>query len=277
MRVIEKNLEGNEDECETLGHKQILSDGRSRAFTLIELLVVITIIVLLASMLIPAATGVISSARATVAAGALRDMANATINWSVDHGNRIPSPIYPGGETQPFPQNAITTGTGLWCDGVIFKLLYPETDPTSPPPSRASEGGHLVDTEFESKASIKASPEDMNWYHHTYAMNKNLIYDELSASSGDPWLTEKSISNIKFLTSAMIYMDAPVNVIDASMLSGDSEGSILGMATARYRNKFVLVAFLDGHVQRMSTKEILGLSGRDKTRFWQGVDPDRAK
>ncbi|MFK5922247.1 MAG: type II secretion system protein [Verrucomicrobiota bacterium] len=269
MTVLDKNLGGNE--------RNLRSLSRDSAFTLIELLIVISIIVLLASMVIPAATGVISSARATVAAGALRDITNATINWSVDNSNRIPSPIYPGGESEPFPDNAITTGTGLWCDGVIFKLLYPETDPTSPPPSRATEGGHLVDTQFESKASIKSDSENTNWYNHSYAMNKNLVYDELSASSSDPWLTEKSITNIKFLPSAMIYMDASVNVIDASMINGDGEGSLLGEAAARYRNKFLLVAFLDGHVQRMSTKEILGMTGRDKTRFWQGVDPDRAK
>ncbi len=252
----------------------VRSNG-SAAFTLIELLVVITIIVLLASMLIPATTSVIDSARATTAAAALRDITNSTINWSVDHGNRIPSPIYPGGEEEPFPENAITTDTGLWCDGVIFKLLYSDTDPKDPPPSRATEGGHLVDTVFESKASVKVDSEDSNWYHHTYAMNKNLVYDEMSKNSSDPWLTEKSMTNIKYLTNAMIYMDFTENVIDASMVSGgDTEDSPLGKAAARYRGKYLLVAFLDGHVVRMNPKEVpTDTSTREGSRFWRGVDP----
>lgn len=273
MRLIHRYREGNERDF------NVRCKGASsfKAFTLIELLIVVTIIVLLASMMIPAATGVISSARATTAAGGLHEMVVSTITWSADHGNRIPSPIYPGGEDKPFPDNAITTGTGLWCDGVIFKLLYPGTDPADPPPSRASEGGHLIDTLFESKASVKATPDDTDWYHHTYAMNKNLVYDELSKNSSDPWLTEKSLSNIKFLTNAMIYMDASVNVIDASMVEGgDSEESLLGEAAARYRNKFLLVAFLDGHVLRMQPKDIpTNTNSREGSRFWLGTDPKR--
>ncbi len=273
MRLIQRYREGNERDANV--HCKVVAS--LKAFTLVELLIVITIIALLASMMIPAATGVISSARATTAAGGLHEMVVATITWSADNGNRIPSPIYPGGEEQPFPTDAITTGTGLWCDGVIFKLLYPGTDPSNPPPSRASEGGHMVDTLFESKASVKATPDDTNWYRHSYAMNKNLAYDELSNSSSDPWLTEKSLSNIKFLTNAMIYMDASVNVIDASMVGGgNSEGSLLGNAAARYRGKFLLVAFLDGHVLRMHPNEIpADTNSREGSRFWLGTDPRR--
>lgn len=271
MRLIHRYREGNERDF------NVDCKGASsfKAFTLIELLIVVTIIALLATMMIPAATGVMSSARATTAAGGMHEMVVATITWSVDNGNRIPSPLYPGGEEAPFPENAFTTDTGLWCDGVIFKLLYPETDPANPVPSRASAGGHLIDTLFESKASVKVSPDNTNWYNHTYAMNKNLAFDELSKNSSDPWLTEKSMSNIKFLTNAMIYMDASVNVIDASMVGGgDSEGSLLGDAAARYRDKFLLVAFMDGHVVRMRPDDIpTDTSTREGSRFWLGTDP----
>lgn len=276
MRIVHRYL-NERMRCASRGSdKARNSRPTCNAFTLIELLVVITIIVLLASMLVPATTSVISSARATVSMSSLRDITNATINWTADHGNRLPSPIYPGGEEEPFPDDAITTGTGLWCDGVIFKILYPDTDPTSPSPSRATDGGHLFDTIFESKASVKAHPEDVNWYHHTYAMNTNLVYDELSKDSPDPWLTEKSLSNIKFLTNAMIYIDSPHNVIDYDMAKSASEEDSTVLDFERYRGKYVLAAFLDGHVEKMQPGTLpMGdiNSDREASRFWRGVNP----
>ncbi len=247
-------------------------------FTLLELLVVIVIIATLAGLLFPALTTMISSARATVAQGALRDITNATINWSVDHGNRIPSPIYTGSQIPEGEEEEYNpTGTGLWCDGVIFKNLYPDTDPANPPPSRASEGGHLVDTVFQSLASVKTHTDDLNWYHHTYAMNKNLIYDELQKDAEDPWLTEKSIANITYMTNAMIYIDSPHNVIDREMAQDATNKESNALDYARYRDKFVLAAFLDGHVERLKPSDFRRFDEQDLSRFWQGVDPKRAK
>ncbi|MCF6312405.1 MAG: type II secretion system GspH family protein [Verrucomicrobiales bacterium] len=267
------NLEGN----------RTAQTRKDEAFTLIELLVVITIIAILSTLMIPATNSVISSARATTASSALRDITNTTINWTVDNGNRLPSPIYSDVDPEDV-QELNPLGTGLWCDGAIYNTMYPpdplsgESMALSPPPSRATAGGHLVDTVFESKASIRLNPQETNWYRHGYGMNKNLVYDEINQSAPDPWLTEKSMANIKFMPSAMIYMDSFESVINSTMvMNGSGEGSILGNAAARYRNKFLLVAFLDGHVVRMHPNEILSLQGRDFTRFWQGVDPDRAK
>lgn len=270
MRTENKKLKGK---AGASGH---LPTGRGRGFTLLELLIVIVIIITLGALITPGMMGLINSARATKATYALRDMVNATINWSVDHGNRIPSPMYPGGHLGELPENAITTGTGLWCDGVIFAHLYPNTDPTSPPPSRATSGGHFIGTVFESIASVKAHPDKLDWYRHSYGMNSNLVYDELNKNSSDPWLTEKSLANIHFLSSAMIYIDSPNNIVDYAMAKAAStdEKSILDFG--RYRGKYVLAAFLDGHVEKLTPVSIpMGdiNTDRDASRFWRGVDP----
>lgn len=247
-------------------------DDRNAAFTLMELLIVIIIIAILAAFLFPALQGVITSARATTATYALRDMVNGTINWSVDHGGKIPSPQY----TDVEPENVeeyIPTGTGLWCDGVVFKNLYPETDPATPGISRATAGGHLMGTVFESIASVKANTSELDWYRHSYGMNKNLVYDEINASEGDPWLTEKTLANIEFLSSAMIFLDSPdSNVVDKEMMSLEA----LEKAALRYRGKYLLVCFMDGHVERMNPNMIPQgdiNSDREASRFWRGVDP----
>ncbi len=249
-------------------------DSSKNAFTLLELMIVIVIIAALSALLFPALNGIISSARATTATYALRDMVNGIVNWSVDHGNRIPSPQYtqydPALESEFSP-----TGTGLWCDGVLFKNLYPGMNPASPAPSRATAGGHLIGTVFESIASVNTYPDQMDWYRHSYGMNKNLVYDEINKNQPDPWLSEKSMANITFLSSAMIFMDSPIsNVIDASSMPFET----LKLAAERYRGKFLLVTFMDGHIERMSPAMVPNgdpMSDRDASRFWRGVDPPR--
>lgn len=246
----------------------------TKAFTLLELMIVIVIIAALGALLFPALNGIVSSARATTATYGLRDMVNGIVNWSIDNGNRIPSPQYtqvdPGLEAELSP-----TGTGLWCDGVLFKNLYPETDPTFISPSQATAGAHLIGTVFESIASVNKYPDQLDWYRHSYGMNKNLVYDEINASQPDPWLTEKTMANIEFLTNAMIFMDSPNNnVIDASTMPLEE----LELAAQRYRGKFLLVTFMDGHIERMSPAMVPTgdpMSDREASRFWRGVDPPR--
>lgn len=257
--------------------RKIRAQGRNRkagsggGFTLLELLVVIVIIAGLAALLFPALNGIVSSARATSATHGLRDMVNGLVNWSVDHGNRIPSPLYtdydPVDEAEYNP-----TGTGLWCDGVLFKNLYPDTDPKSVGASRATAGAHLIGTVFESIASVNTSPDELDWYRHSYGMNKNLVYDEINKDAEDPWLSEKTMANIEFLSSAMIFMDSPdANVIDSSMMDLEA----LKLAAERYRDKYLLVTYLDGHIERMSPEMVPSgnpMTDREASRFWRGVD-----
>lgn len=256
---------------------QEIGKNRRNAFTLMELLIVITILAILVGLLFPAVNAAIASARATVASLNLRDITNATLAWSMDHGNKIPSAQYPGGHQGELPPNAIPSGTrGLWCDGTIFKILYPDVDPSNPPPSRAEEGGHLVETSFENKASIKVNPDVYDWYQHSYAMNTNLVYDELNKDSPDPWLTEKSLANMNYLTGAMIFIDCKDNLIDQNKAMGEGEESLLSEAALRYRKKYVLAAFLDGHVEKIPPSRIpMGdiNTDEDASRFWRGVNP----
>ena len=247
--------------------------NRGAAFTLLELLIVIVIIAALSALMFPALNGIVNSARATTATYALRDIVNGTVNWSVDHGNRIPSPIYSSNDYEPDEEAEYNpTGTGLWCDGVLFKNIYPDTDPATPSPSLATAGGHLIGTVFESIASVNANPDELDWYKHSYGMNKSLVHDEINKDAADPDLTEKNMVNIEYLSSAMIFMDSPdANVIDAETMPFEA----LENASKRYLNKFVLVAYLDGHIVRMNPAMIPPgdpNSNRDASRFWRGVD-----
>lgn len=271
MRIKKRNIKletGAWGCCRRNGNRD------SDAFTLLEMLIVVVIIATLAALFYPALNGIISSSRATAATYSLRSMVNGTINWSVDNANKIPSPLY----TDVEPEDELEynpLGTGLWCDGVLYKNLYPDTDPTTPDPSRATAGAHLIGTVFESIASVNANSDELDWYRHGYGMNKNLVYDELSKSAPDPWLTEKSMANIEFMSNAMIFMDSPYeNIIDFSLMDGDA----LEKAAERYRGKFLLVAFLDGHVERMSPEMVPAgdvNTDREASRFWKGVNPRR--
>ena len=103
-------------------------------------------------------------------------------------------------------------------------------------------------------------------------MNKSLVHDEINKDAADPDLTEKNMVNIEYLSSAMIFMDSPdANVIDAETMPFEA----LENASKRYLNKFVLVAYLDGHIVRMNPAMIPPgdpNSNRDASRFWRGVD-----
>ncbi|NNE91698.1 MAG: hypothetical protein HKN23_08625 [Verrucomicrobiales bacterium] len=267
-----------------------------------EMLIVVTIIAILVALLSPILGNIKVSADAANAIFNLKSITNATITWAGDNGDKLPSPEYPGGDVRDeenFPKYWDFKGTGRWLDGVVFAAVYIEKDITNlddpdaeakrvaqeeaaanslatDANSAASAGGHLVGTFFESRRSVKVSRgQEDNWYRHSYAMNANLKYDEINKHNGssDPWLTEKSRAKLVHAPSAMLYIDCS----DSNIIMADDLQLIEETMDERWRGKFAIAAFLDGHVTKLPKRDLPRGNADTEvqaSRFWRGVDPD---
>ncbi len=252
--------------------------------TLIELLVVIAIIAVLIGLTVPGLQKAKEMADAAKNTSNLKQIAVATITWAADHGSRLPSPQYPGGMEVPsgvreedfFPKYYNLGESGLWLDGVIFAELYLKENKEGEVTHYdvSADGEHLKGTLFESTMSVKRDPSETNWHRHSYAMNANLQYDRIydQVSSSDPYLTEKTLSNLLFAPRAMLYIDC----IEMNVVKFEDSQAIVDTIEKRWRGGKAIVAFLDGHAERLSEREIPSKdpdSDRDSSRFWRGVDP----
>lgn len=262
---------------------------RTAAFTMMEMIVVITIIALLAVMAFPVYSKLQRMANETVTVNGLKQIVAATMTWAADHGDKLPSPKYSSGDKSlPHYWNTATSGEdGLWLKGVVFAQIYMEETPpdftvedstqvTFPGESnRATDGSHLISTVFECKASVRNLPEETDWYRHSYAMNGNLMYDEIATLDGseDVWLTEKALSKFE-PTAAMLYVDS----LDKNIVMAEDAQSILDAAEKRYEDRFFMAAFIDGHVSKMPKNDLPEgdpTTDRESSLFWRGVMPDR--
>jgi len=226
----------------------------------------------------------------------LKQIAGATINWAADNSSRLPSPEYPGGMEAPegideedfFPEYYNLGETGLWLDGVIFAELYLKEGDNRAEEAAGegeegggtggyritSDGDHLKGTLFESTQSVKKDPLEKDWHKHSYAMNANLQYDRIydQVESSDPFLTEKTLSNLLFAPRAMLYIDS----IETNVIRFEDRDEIVDTIEKRWGGGKAIVAFLDGHAERLSENEIPDEdpeSDRESSRFWRGVDP----
>lgn len=253
--------------------------------TLVELLVVIAILGILIALLVPALGKVKEMAEAAKNTSNLKQIAGSTLNWASDHGMRLPSPQYPGGMEPPpgtaeedfFPEHYNLGESGLWLDGVVFAEVYMKENKDGEITTYEvnEDGDHLKGTIFESTISVKGDPLEENWHKHSYAMNANLQYDRIydQVSSPDPWLTEKTMSNLLFAPRAMLYIDC----IEENVVKHENRDLIVETIEKRWNGGKAIVAFLDGHAERLSEKEIPEEDpngDRESSRFWRGVDPD---
>lgn len=279
---------------------KFLSKRRAKvgAMTLLELLVVITILGILIAILVPSLGKGKEMAVALKNTSNLRQIAVATLSWAADNGNKIPSPEYPGGMIVPtgrtpedyFPEYWNVGETGLWLDGVVFAHMYisaqaqREADSDTYEEGYASSGGynfdeegsHLKTTLFENTQSVTKNPGEKDFHKHSYAMNANLQYDRIydQVSSADPFLTEKTLSNLVHSPSAMLYIECE----EPNVVRYEDREAILETGETRWGEKGkIITAFLDGHAERIQPQRVPEEDpdgqDRESSRFWRGVDP----
>mgnify|MGYP006263647721 FL=1 len=265
---------------------------------MVEILVVVAILGILAAILVPSLGKAKQIAEAMVNTTNLKNIATATLAWAGDHGNKLPSPQYPGGEIVPgtmdpddyFPDYWNLGKSGLWIDGVVFGHMYlseqarreGDENGDNGDNSNASSGGYEVDesgthlrgTLFENTQSVKADPEEQDWHKHSYAMNTNLQYDRRKEDSPDPWLTEKTLSNLLFMPNALLYIENK----ESNLINFDDREAIIETMQERWEGSKVIAAFLDGHAERLKENQIPSADpdiDRESSRFWRGVDINR--
>ncbi len=262
-----------------------------------ELLVVVSIIAILSALLFQGVKSSLRSAEAAKNTEHLKQILVGTITWSMDNGDRLPSPQYPGGMEVPpgqsaedfYPKYWDWGTTGLWLDGPVFGALYlaeaeefqagrdedGEEGGGGAGYSFSENGDHLKGTFFESTISVKKNRDEEDWHRHSYAMNKNLQYNRIydSSSSSDPWLTEKNRANLVMAPKAMIYIDC----IEQNVVSFEDRELIIDTIEERWDGKKLIAAFLDGHMERLAESEIPEEdpnTDRQSSHFWRGVDTD---
>lgn len=253
--------------------------------TLVELLVVIAIIVVLISLLMPGLGKAKQMAEAAKNTSNLKQIAGATIVWAADNSAKLPSPQYPGGMEAPsgvsdedfFPEYYNLGESGLWLDGVIFAQIYMKENKEGEVTGYdvSENGEHLRGTIFENTMALKKNVTEKDAHKLSYAMNANLQYDRIydQVDSSDPWLTEKTLSNLVFAPKAMLYIENN----ESNVVKSEDLEAIRSTIENRWggRGK-AIVAFLDGHVERLAENEIPDAdpeSDRESSRFWRGVDP----
>lgn len=264
---------------------------------MIEILVVVAILGILVSILIPSLGKAKEVAEAVKNTYNLKQIAIATINWAADNGSKLPSPEYPGGMESPsgmtdeefFPEYYNVGETGLWLDGVVFAEMYlkeagvrasedeesVEDDDSTGGFNFDENGSHLIGTLFENTMSVKKDSSEKDYHKHSYAMNASLKYDRIydNVDSADPDLTEKTLANLLFAPNALLFIDC----IETNVIKFDEREQIVETIEKRWDGGKAIAAFLDGHAERLSERDIPSEnpeSDLKSSRFWRGVNPD---
>ena len=106
-------------------------------------------------------------------------------------------------------------------------------------------------------------------------MNTNLQYDRRKEDSPEPWLTEKTLSNLLFMPNALLYIENK----ESNLIDFDDREAIIETMEERWEGSKVIAAFLDGHAERLKENQIPEAdpnTDRESSRFWRGVDINRS-
>lgn len=213
--------------------------SRKRAFTLIELLVVIAIIAILAAILFPVFTKAKAAAKTSSAVSNGKQMMLAFLMYIESYDGKLrtwynapPStgPVAPytkenmiwSGYLQPFIRNQ-----GIYLDPMTTSAKYAEDWP---------DRGTLP---FGYNSTISG------WYWSNDPLNHIVV----------------SESNIEKPAISVMFMSSPNGVTAAGWrgyLSRNNAVNVPGLAVSDRHTEGTVVAFLDGHVKKYITRQILG-------------------
>ena len=242
---------------------------------MVEILVVIAILGILISIMVPSLSKGKQLAEAMKNTYNLKQIAIATLTWAGDNGNKLPSPEYPGGMEVPGSMDPDDFFPKYW--NLSEQANREENDgeyADSGGYSVDEQGSHIKGTLLENTQSVKKDVEERDYHKHSYAMNTNLQYDRIyeSANSGDPYLTEKTLSNLLFMPNAMLYIENK----ESNLVDFEDRDSIIETMEERWDGSKTIAAYLDGHAERLREESIPEEDpevDRLSSRFWRGVDP----
>ncbi len=243
-------------------------------FNLIELMFVVLIIAVLGGLGFPALSQAMKQAEWSKTRGQMKSVVSAFHTYAAENNNFMPPAYFPDG-----------TKDGRWLDTTIFPYVYPEsafngTDAGGGEVGYDSRNGtHLLETVFVVSASMKAAPDDENYYNHTFLLNRSLISDP---AAPNPEFMPRQLSRYTDWTAVMLLAEGPEgnnNSVSFSDLTQIEQGM------NRYDGRFSHFAFLDGHVEQVRKKDLEAMQqvqpGSSGDQFaaawhtaWFGVSPE---
>jgi prepilin-type N-terminal cleavage/methylation domain-containing protein/prepilin-type processing-associated H-X9-DG protein len=268
--------------------KLALSRPGRAGFNLIEIMIVILIIAVIGGIALPALFATLKRAEWSKTRAQMRAIVSAFHTYAAEHNNLMPPAYYPNGERE-----------GRWLDTTIFVYVRNPDEEAAmgqgggsgggtgggsgeeEPGFDAEKGTHLLETVFVCPASVKAFPDEDNYYNHSFLLNRSLI-----AAPGvqDPEFAPRPITLFQDWASVMLLAEGPEGN-NNSIAHG--EWTQLEEGMKRYDGRFSHFAYLDGHVEQIrrqdleEMKQVQAGSSNGDFRIegwhtaWFGVTPDR--
>ncbi len=197
----------------------------SQGLSMLELMVAVVIIVLLVSISFPVTLQIRQQAATSVTISHMRDILTGFATYASDHDNRYPGMKLvnkDGGEER-----------WLGANGPIFRQLYRNGNAG---PDYIEAGAHLFRTVFVNEQSVKAFPDELDYYNHTYCFNVSLITDALNKD--DPDCIYQSRSRFLFPSESQTMLIIEADGRDMNTIQWRDTGR-LERAMARNWNKFI--------------------------------------
>ena len=117
----------------------------------------------------------------------------------------------------------------------------------------------------------------MNFYDHGFCLNRSLVTDPVSRKEAKPEFTPRKRALFEDDAATMLLMEGSEGD-ELNSIAVDNFVEQVEHALKRYKGKFVHVAFMDGHVEKLKLREIpnsvSNVEDKD-TLFWTGFGSDK--